>query len=83
MKKAISVALSLIMLILLVCPAFAAEDGIVLANNGITAYQIVIGENASATEVNAAEILADYGLTEEQYIEVFNKIFPNGLPDDI
>ena len=30
-----------------------------------------------------AEILADYGLTEEQYIEVFNKVFPNGLPDDI
>ncbi|MBR2475906.1 MAG: hypothetical protein IKB57_05140 [Bacteroidaceae bacterium] len=28
-------------------------------------------------------ILADYNLTEEEYSEVFNKIFPNGLPDDI
>lgn len=60
MKKAISVILSLVMLILLVCPVFAANDGIVLASNSITAYSIVIGENATETEVNAAATLADY-----------------------
>ncbi len=60
MKKAISVVLSLVMVILLACPAFAAEDGIILANNGITAYSIVIAENATETEVTAANTLADY-----------------------
>ena len=60
MKKAISVVLSLVMVILLTCPAFAAEDGIILANNGITAYSIVIAENATETEVTAANTLADY-----------------------
>ena len=29
------------------------------------------------------KILEAYGITEEQYTEVFNKIFPNGLPEDI
>ncbi len=60
MKKAISVALSFILAVLMVCPAFAANSGIVLANNGITAYSIVVSVTASETEITAANTLANY-----------------------
>ena len=60
MKKLISVALSLVMLCLILVPVSAADTGIVLANNGVTAYSIVVSENASETEVNAAGVLEDH-----------------------
>ncbi len=60
MKKVLSIILSLVMLFCIAVPAFAAEDGIVLANNGITAYSIVIGANATETEITAANTLASY-----------------------
>ena len=47
MKKIISVALSLVLLCLIVVPVSAVEAGIVLAQNGVTAYSIVISENAT------------------------------------
>lgn len=60
MKKVISVVLSLVMLCLIVVPVSAAETGIVLAKNGVTAYSIVVAENATETEVNAAGVLEDH-----------------------
>lgn len=60
MKKTISVLLSFIMIFTVVLPVFAVENGIVLASDGNTRYQIVISENASATEQSAADILSEY-----------------------
>ncbi len=60
MKKILSVVLSLLMLFLIAVPVFASENGIVLADNGRTSYSIVISENATQTEITAANTLADY-----------------------
>lgn len=60
MKKLLSVVLSFVMLFTVIVPVFAADNGITLASNGQTYYKIVIAENASETEVNAAKTLANY-----------------------
>ena len=62
MKKALlSILLAAAMLFAVVCPAAALPAAqLTLAENGATAYRIVIGENAAAAEQNAAATLADY-----------------------
>lgn len=60
MKKGIAIVLSLVMLFVASIPVFAAEEGLVLANNGITAYSVIISENATETEVTAANTLVSY-----------------------
>lgn len=61
MKKFVSFAMALLLAVLLLLPSYAdIENEIILADNGLTEYSIVISENASAVEKNAAEILADY-----------------------
>ncbi len=59
MKKAFSLLLAAVMLFAAAVPAFAAEGVITLAKNGSTLYKIVIGSQATETEINAAEILAE------------------------
>ena len=61
MKRAISVFIALMLAILTLVPAYAkSEKEIVLADNGSTQYRIVISENASECEKNAARELSEY-----------------------
>ncbi len=61
MKKCVSFFMALLMIALILTPVFsAAENEIVLAENGSTQYSIVISENAAEVEKNAAKILAEY-----------------------
>ncbi len=60
MKKVLCLILSLLLCLVTVLPAFAAEKELVLAENGETDYVIVVSETATDTEKNAAAILADY-----------------------
>ena len=61
MKKAISVFVSLVLMATALIPAYAKDEKeIVLADAGTTQYSIVISENASEAEKNAAKILAEY-----------------------
>lgn len=64
MKKLFCLMFSVLFLLVCLLPAFAAQDNaLVIADNGITDYRIVISAAATATENTAAETLADY-LTE-------------------
>ena len=60
MKRVLLVILSIVILLGMTVPVFAADGGILLAKDGTTRYKIVIAENATATEVNAADILSSY-----------------------
>lgn len=61
MKKFLSILLTLIFMTLAISPVFAADsDKLVLADGGITEYQIVISGNAAPAERTAANTLADY-----------------------
>lgn len=72
MKKAISVFLALLLTVLMLIPAVAADTEYVLAENGTSRYRIVISENAPGVERNAAEILADYleKITSAEFVTV-------------
>ncbi len=60
MKKVLALALSFVMLFTVAVPVFASSLSLNLAYNGTTMYKIVIGANATETEVTAANTLADY-----------------------
>lgn len=60
MKKVLALALSFVMLFTVAVPVFASSLSLNLADNGTTIYKIVIGANATETEVTAANTLADY-----------------------
>lgn len=61
MEKTISVILALLISVLTLVSASAQnESELVLAENGVTSYRIVISENASDTEKNAAAELAEH-----------------------
>lgn len=60
MKRIIALLLSVILITISSAPAFAAENEIILAENGTTEYKIVVSESAAEVEKNAAEILAEY-----------------------
>lgn len=60
MKKVLAVALSFALLFTVAVPVFASSLSLNLADNGTTMYKIVISENATETEVTAANTLADY-----------------------
>lgn len=60
MKKVLAVALSFALLFTVAVLVFASSLSLNLADNGTTMYKIVISENATETEVTAANTLADY-----------------------
>lgn len=61
MKRVISIFIAMLLIALTLVPAYAkTEKEIVLAENGSTQYRIVISENASECEKNAARELSDY-----------------------
>ena len=60
MKKSFSLFLALLFLFVSVPAARAAETSGMLAENGRTAYRIVLSGTASAAERTAAQTLADY-----------------------
>lgn len=61
MKKLLSVILSVVLILSCVVIAFAgAGNEIVLSENGVTQYKIVISKNATNTEKNAAKSLSEH-----------------------
>ncbi len=61
MKKYVSMLLVFLLTVLTLTPAFAqTEIEIILAENGLTEYKIVISANAEEVEKNAARELAEY-----------------------
>lgn len=61
MKKTIAILMALLLTVLALVPAYAiSEEEIVLADAGSTQYSIVISENATQAEKNAADFLSEY-----------------------